>query len=109
MVLGGEFDVLSTEIFFAVVGAQYDETRAAVLAVLLLFLVLVTFVLQNQWLGKKSYISITGKGDSGIHPLLPSPLKILIYTNNSSLGSYNIHNLYYDYIWRICRNVGSRS
>ena len=80
MVLGGEFDVLSTEIFFAVVGAQYDETRAAVLAVILLSLVLITFVLQNQWLGKKSYISITGKGDSGIHPHLPSPLKILIYT-----------------------------
>ena len=72
--------MLSTEIFFAVVGAQYDETRAAVLAVILLSLVLIIFVLQNQWLGKKSYISITGKGDSGIHPHLPSPLKILIYT-----------------------------
>ena len=39
LVLGGDFDVLSTEIFFAVVGAQYDETRAAVLAVILLSLI----------------------------------------------------------------------
>ena len=30
LVLGGNFDVLSTEIFFAVVGAQHDQGRAAV-------------------------------------------------------------------------------
>jgi iron(III) transport system permease protein len=80
LVLGGDFDVLSTEIFFAVVGAQYDETRAAVLAVILLSLVLISFFLQNQWLGKKSYISITGKGDSGVHSQLPNPVKILTYS-----------------------------
>ena len=37
LVLGGNFDVLSTEIFFAIVGAQYDQGRAAVLAMVLLF------------------------------------------------------------------------
>ena len=35
LVLGGNFDVLSTEIFFAIVGAQYDQGRAAVLAMVL--------------------------------------------------------------------------
>ena len=44
MVLGGNFDVLSTEIFFAIVGAQNDQGRAAVLAlVLLTFTLLVAF------------------------------------------------------------------
>ena len=33
LVLGGNFDVLSTEIFFAVVGAQHDQGRAAMLAI----------------------------------------------------------------------------
>ena len=80
LVLGAEFDVLSTEIFFAIVGAQYDETRAAVLAIILLSVVLLTFFLQNQWLGKKSYISISGKGDSGVHPQIPKTTKLLIYT-----------------------------
>ena len=75
LVLGGDYDVLSTEIFFAVVGAQYDESRAAVLAIILLSLVLVAFLLQNQWLGKKSYVSITGKGDSGVNSILPSSVK----------------------------------
>ena len=52
LVLGAEYDVLSTEIFFAIVGAQYDETKAAILAMILLSVVLVVFYLQNQWLGK---------------------------------------------------------
>ena len=32
LVLGGNFDVLSTEIFFAIVGAQNDQAQAAILA-----------------------------------------------------------------------------
>jgi iron(III) transport system permease protein len=79
LVLGGDYDVLSTEIFFAVVGAQYDESRAAILAIILLTLVLISFLLQNQWLGKKSYISITGKGDSGVNSSLPNSVNFLIY------------------------------
>ena len=36
LVLGGNFDVLSTKIFFAVVGAAHDQSRAAVLSIILL-------------------------------------------------------------------------
>ena len=72
--------MLSTEIFFAIVGAQYDETRAAILAMVLLSVILVIFYLQNQWLGKKSYISISGKGDSGVHPEIPKTTKWIIYS-----------------------------
>ncbi len=79
LVLGGDFDVLSTEIFFAVVGAQYDESRAAVLAIILLSMVLLAFYVQNQWLGKRSYVSITGKGDSGLYAELPQSIKNFIY------------------------------
>ncbi len=32
LVLGGNFEVLSTEIFFSIVGAQFDQSRAAVIA-----------------------------------------------------------------------------
>ncbi len=38
LVLGGNFEVLSTKIFFAVVGAAHDQSRAAVLALVLLAL-----------------------------------------------------------------------
>ncbi len=70
LVLGGNFEVLSTKIFFAVVGAATDEGRAAVLSIVLLGFTLGAFWLQQMWLGKKTYTTVTGKGDSG----LPAPL-----------------------------------
>ncbi|CAN7536160.1 iron ABC transporter permease [Bosea sp. LjRoot90] len=70
LVLGGNFEVLSTKIFFAVVGAAHNQGQAAVLAVVLLGFTLAAFWAQQYWLGSKSYTTVTGKGDSG----LPTPL-----------------------------------
>ncbi|POR53280.1 ABC transporter permease [Bosea psychrotolerans] len=70
LVLGGNFEVLSTKIFFAVVGAAYNQGQAAVLAMVLLAFTLGAFWLQQGWLGGKSYTTVTGKGDAG----LPTPL-----------------------------------
>lgn len=74
LVLGGNFDVLSTEIFFAIVGAQNDPAQAAVLAIVLLVFTLGAFYAQRFWLGRKSYTTMTGKGDSGVHAQLPKSL-----------------------------------
>ena len=71
LVLGGNFSVLSTDVFFAIVGSQNDQGRAAVLAIILLAFTVGAFVLQNVWLGKKRYITVSGKGDGGMHPPLP--------------------------------------
>lgn len=76
LVLGGSFEVLSTKIFFAVAGAQYDSGRAASLAIILLVLTLTAFWLQTAWLGKRSYVTVTGKGDSGQPLPLPRPVRI---------------------------------
>jgi iron(III) transport system permease protein len=70
IVLGGDYGVLSTEIYFAVVGAQLDYGRAAALALLLLAFALGAFFLQRRVVGTRSYATISGKGDSG----LPTPL-----------------------------------
>ncbi len=70
IVLGGDYGVLSTEIYFAVVGAQLDYGRAAALGLLLLAFALGAFFLQRQIVGTRSYATISGKGDSG----LPTPL-----------------------------------
>lgn len=70
IVLGGDYGVLSTEIYFAVVGAQLDYGRAAALALLLLAFALGAFFLQRQVVGSRSYATISGKGDAG----LPAPL-----------------------------------
>jgi iron(III) transport system permease protein len=71
LVLGGEYDVLSTGIFFALVGAQHDQGRAAVLAIVLLVFTLGAFLAQSLWLGRKSYATVTGKGDAGLPIALP--------------------------------------
>ena len=80
LVLGGNFDVLSTEIFFAVVGAQYDQGRAATLAIVLLFFTLSAFYAQRVWLGKRSYTTVSGKGDAGVHPHMPRRLAVPVLT-----------------------------
>jgi iron(III) transport system permease protein len=79
LVLGGNYDVLSTEIFFAIIGAQNDQGRAAVLAIVLLVFTLGAFYAQRRWLGRKSYTTLTGKGDAGLHPTLPGFLKWVVF------------------------------
>lgn len=76
IVLGGNFHVLSTEIYFSVVGAQNDPGRAAGLGLVLLVFALGAFMLQNLWLGRKSYVTVSGKADSGAHAALDRRLQI---------------------------------
>lgn len=79
LVLGGSHGVLSTEIFFAVVGSQNDPARAAVLAMILLGFTLSAFLAQRIWLSGKNFATVTGKGDSGAHIALPRPLSIGVH------------------------------
>jgi iron(III) transport system permease protein len=79
LVLGGNFEVLSTKIFFAVVGASTDQGRAAVLSIVLLAFTLLGFAAQQLWLGSKSYITVTGKGDAGIPAPLPKSVAAICY------------------------------
>lgn len=79
LVLGGSHGVLSTEIFFAVVGSQNDPSRAAVLAVVLLCFTLSAFLAQRFWLAGKNFATVTGKGDSGAHIALPRSLSIGVH------------------------------
>jgi iron(III) transport system permease protein len=79
LVLGGNYEVLSTKIFFAVVGAQQDQGRAAVLSIILLAFTLGAFWLQYAWLGKKVYTTVTGKGDAGIPLPLPRRVALASY------------------------------
>jgi iron(III) transport system permease protein len=70
VVLGGNFGVMSTEIYFAIVGAQLDQGKAAVYSLILLAFALFAFWLQRKATAKKSFVTVSGKGDTG----LPSPL-----------------------------------
>jgi iron(III) transport system permease protein len=75
LVLGGNYEVLSTKVFFAVVGASHDPGQAAVLAIVLLAFTLGAFYAQQRWLGRRVYTTVTGKGDSGIPIPLPAGVR----------------------------------
>ncbi|TAA60166.1 iron ABC transporter permease [Shinella sp. JR1-6] len=79
LVLGGSHGVLSTEIFFAVVGSQNDPSRAAVLATVLLVFTLSAFLAQRFWLSGKNFATVTGKGDSGAHIALPRGVSLGVH------------------------------
>ncbi|MEJ8820640.1 iron ABC transporter permease [Variovorax humicola] len=79
VVVGGQFSVLSTDIFFAIVGAQYDQGRAASLAWVLTIFALGVFALQRGVLGKKNYTTVSGKGDAGIAMALPDSVRRTVY------------------------------
>ncbi len=75
IVVGGQYAVLSTDIFFAIVGAQYDQGRAASLALILTCFALAVFFIQQRLLGKGSYTTLTGKGDAGLPMPLPDNVR----------------------------------
>lgn len=75
VVVGGQFSVLSTDIFFAIVGAQYDQGRAASLAWVLTVFALGVFALQRGVLGRQNYTTVSGKGDAGIAMALPGGVR----------------------------------
>jgi iron(III) transport system permease protein len=79
LVLGGNYEVLSTKVFFAVVGAAHDPGQAAVLAIVLLAFTLGAFYAQHRWLGRRVYTTVTGKGDSGVPIPLPKGVRGICY------------------------------
>lgn len=80
ILVGGQLSVLSTEIYFAIVGAQYDSGQAAALGFLLLLFALGVFIAQRQLLQNQKFTTIGGKGDSGVPLPLPAGVKGFIYS-----------------------------
>jgi iron(III) transport system permease protein len=80
IVVGGQFAVLSTEIFFAIVGAQYDQGRAASLAWILTAFALTVFAIQRGLLGKQNFTTVSGKGDAGMALPLPRQVRAFVHT-----------------------------
>jgi iron(III) transport system permease protein len=75
IIIGGEYEVLSTEIYFSIVG-RFDQTLAATLGLILLSFCLGAFLLQRYWLGQRSYVTVTGKPPSGRPMPLPRGLEL---------------------------------
>jgi iron(III) transport system permease protein len=70
IILGGQYAVLSTEIFFAIVGAALDPGMAAALALVLTGFALAVFFVQRRVISG-SFTTVSGKGDAGVPMALP--------------------------------------
>lgn len=64
LLLGGNVNVLSTDIYMAVNG-QFDQQKGAALSLILLVPTLTVFIVQRYYVGRRSYISVTGKPTTG--------------------------------------------
>lgn len=71
IVVGGGKPFLATEVFFAIVG-RYNPHEAAAYGVVLLVLTLTVFILQQRWVGRAFYVTVTGR-PAGTRPQ-PLPL-----------------------------------
>lgn len=64
LLLGGNANVLATEIYLAVAG-QFDQQKGAALSLVLLLPTLTVFILQRYYINRRSYIAVTGKPTTG--------------------------------------------
>ncbi len=64
LLISGNVDVLSAQIFLAVAG-EFDYQKASTLAIMLLIPTLLVFVVQRYYVSRRSYVSVTGKPASG--------------------------------------------
>ncbi len=72
LMIGGDLALLPTEAYMQITG-WYDMKMAAILATVLLIPSFVIFGINRFWVGKKSYVTVTGK-EISLSPYKPHPL-----------------------------------
>ena len=78
LVLGGSFDVISSQIYFYIAGSQLDYASASTLGTILLIFSLGIFIIQYWWIGNRSYTTVSGKSYRGDVQDLPVTMKYAI-------------------------------
>ncbi len=77
LLLGGGVPFLPTEIFYAIEG-RFDQHEAAAYGLVLLVITLTIFFLQRYWLGRRSYVTVTGKPSGGRPTPLPRAADLVL-------------------------------
>ena len=78
MVIGGNFTTLPVQVYLQVVGS-YDHRGGAALATLLLTGALAAYLLQKYWVGRKSYVTVTGKPARAREPIQDPVLTVPLF------------------------------
>jgi iron(III) transport system permease protein len=75
LVLGGDFRVLASQIYFAIAG-NGDIATAAGIALVLLVPALMVFVIQKYWSNRRSVVTVTGKPTGQLRPVRDLRIKV---------------------------------
>jgi len=68
LLIGGNYTVLASRIYLAIIG-EYDLHAGAVLSLILLVPSLTIFFFQHYWVSRRSYVSVTGKPTGRHQPI----------------------------------------
>jgi len=77
LVLGGDYWVLASRMYIAIVG-QYNLTAGSVLAVMLLVPALIVYLVQRYYANKASIVSVSGKPSGKHAPVRSRPVRWLL-------------------------------
>ncbi|OMF28059.1 ABC transporter permease [Paenibacillus sp. FSL H8-0548] len=78
MTIGGNYSTVAREIYLQAVGS-YNMQAGAALAMLLLTITIIIYILQNFWVGKKSYVTVTGKPTGARRMIESGPIKNVLF------------------------------
>ncbi|TSB48630.1 iron ABC transporter permease [Alkalicoccobacillus porphyridii] len=79
MTIGGDYNTVAREIYLQAVGS-YNMQSGAALAMLLLSVTVILYAIQKFWLGKKNYVTVTGKPTSARRLVSDGPFRLAVIT-----------------------------
>jgi iron(III) transport system permease protein len=74
LLIGGDFNVLASSVYLAIIG-EFDTRKAVGFAVVLLIPSVVAFFAQRLWVGEGSVVTVTGKPSTGRVALLEGGIR----------------------------------
>ncbi|WEV64263.1 iron ABC transporter permease [Bifidobacterium sp. ESL0732] len=75
LVIGGNYRVLASQVYLAVIGSG-DAPTAAGISLVLLLPAITVFIIQRYWTSKKSVVTVTGKPTGSLKPV--KSLKVVV-------------------------------
>ncbi len=75
LIIGGDFNVLASSTFLAIVG-EYDTRKAVAFAVVLMAPSVVAYFAQRLWVGERSVVTVTGRPSTGAVRSLEAGMRI---------------------------------
>ncbi len=81
LLLSGDYRVLSTEAYMLVTGRSNLGAGSA-LSFILLMPTLTAFLIQRNWVSKKSFVTVTGKPSTNLTELTNKPVRMILQTGS---------------------------